>query len=203
MQRDEKSGRSRRVVLDAALKLFSRQGYRATTVREIADTARVSTGNVYHHFPDKESILRTLLDEYREIVISPRFPIARALTTGIFPDNLEHFGFAIRDSVRQYRAHMALHYVDVIEFDGTHIRNFYQGIAARFAELASENGKGDHIKMRLRAGVSPTAALLVATRLFVQYFQMEILFGVPDPDGKDSAQVVREIADILRNGMAE
>lgn len=201
MQRDEKSERSRRMVLDAALKLFSRQGYRATTVREIADTAAVSTGNVYHHFPDKESIFRTLLEEYREIVISPRFPIARALTTGIFPDNLEHFGFAIRDSVRQYRAHMALHYVDVIEFEGTHIRNFYRGIAERFAELVSGSNNGDSIKMRLRPGVSPTVALLVATRLFVQYFQMEILFGVPDPDGKDSAQVVHEIADILRNGM--
>ena len=203
MQRDEKSGRSHRAVLDAALKLFSRRGYRATTVREIADTAGVSTGSVYHHFPDKESILRTLLDEYREIVIGPRFPIARALTTGIFPDNLEHFGFAIRDSVRQYRAYMALHYVDVIEFDGTHIRDFYRSIAARFAELAGGSSTGDHIKMHLRRGVSPTAALLVATRLFVQYFQMEILFGVPDPHGRDSSQVVKEIADILRNGLAE
>lgn len=203
MQRDEKSERSRRMVLDAALKLFSRQGYRATTVREIADTAAVSTGNVYHHFPDKESIFRTLLDEYREIVISPRFPIARALTTGIFPDNIEHFGFAIRDSVRQYRAYMALHYVDVIEFDGTHIRNFYRGIAERFEELVSGNSNGDRIKTRLRSGVAPTVALLVATRLFVQYFQMEILFGVPDPHGKDSSQVVHEIADILRNGMTE
>ena len=37
MQREEKSERSRRAVLDAALYLFSHQGYRATTMRQIAD----------------------------------------------------------------------------------------------------------------------------------------------------------------------
>jgi hypothetical protein len=121
--------------------------------------------------------------------------------TGIFPDNLEHFGFAIRDTVRQFRSYMALHYVDVIEFDGSHIRNFYRSIADRFIELVAQNGERERIKLRIRDGVPPTVALLVATRLFVQYFQMEVLFGVPDPEGKQSAQVVEEIADILRNGM--
>src|SRR5437762_5609794 len=62
--RDEKSERSRRLVLDAALNLFSHQGYRATTMREIAERAGVSTGNCYHHFPDKETIFRTLIEEF-------------------------------------------------------------------------------------------------------------------------------------------
>ncbi|HUP49731.1 MAG TPA: TetR/AcrR family transcriptional regulator, partial [Thermoanaerobaculia bacterium] len=51
MQREEKSERSRRLVLDTALGLFCHQGYRATSVREIAKDAGVSVGNVYHHFP--------------------------------------------------------------------------------------------------------------------------------------------------------
>jgi len=74
MQREEKSERSRRQVLDAALQLFSHQGYRATTVREIAVAARVSTGNVYHHFPDKETIFRSLLDEFWRITETRRYP---------------------------------------------------------------------------------------------------------------------------------
>ena len=202
MQRDAKSERSQRMVLDAALKLFSRQGYRATTVREIAKAARVSTGNLYHHFPDKEAIFRTLLDEYREIVMSPRFGVARALSSGTFPDNLEDFGYAIRDVVRQFRSYMALHYVDVIEFDGTHIREFYSSIDKRFTELVEGQNNGG-VAIRVRPGISAISALHVATRTFLQYFQLETLFGVPEPFGKDSAEVVREIADILRNGIAE
>src|SRR5436190_14649880 len=140
MQREEKSERSRRQVLDKALELFSHQGYRATSMREIAEAAGVSTGNVYHHFPDKESIFRELLDEYWTIVSRRSFPFKRALATGQFPDNLEELGYAARDSVRQYRQYIALIYVDVIEFDGTHIRKFYAEMGQRRASFLEQEG---------------------------------------------------------------
>jgi AcrR family transcriptional regulator len=199
MQREEKSERSRRQVLDSALHLFSHQGYRATTVREIADKARVSTGNLYHHFPDKEAIFNTLLDELWVVTETRRFPFRRALTNGDFPDDIEALGFAARDSVREFRDYMALIYVDVIEFDGTHIRKFYGEMAARFADLLAREGTIDIIAQRLR--VSPVSALLITTRIFFSYFTLEILFNVPEPFGKESGAVVKEIADILRNGI--
>jgi AcrR family transcriptional regulator len=201
MQREEKSERSRRLLLDVALQLFSHRGYGATSVREIADAAGVSTGNVYHHFPDKESIFRTLLDEYWQITESRRFPFKRAMTTGLFPDNLEQLGFGARDSVREYRQYMALIYVDVIEFDGTHIRKFYGEMSQRFAKFFEDQGDIEAVQAKLRPGVSPVSALLLATRLFFNYFMLEILFNVPEPFGKESSQVVLEIADMVRNGV--
>ena len=202
MQREEKSERSRRAVLDAALFLFSHQGYRATTVRDVADRARVSIGNVYHHFPDKETIFRALLDEYLEITETQRFPFMRALhNSARFPDNIEEFGFAARASVRQFRDYLALIYVDVIEFGGTHIQRFYAVMAERFTRFFEQQGELQEIKARLRPNVSPTDALLLTSRLFFNYFSLEILFGVPDPYGKGFEQMVHEIADIVRNGI--
>lgn len=202
MHREEKSERSRRLVLDSALHLFSHQGYRATSVREVADAAGVSTGNLYHHFPDKEAIFKTLLDELTEIVGSRRFPYRRALAAGQFPENIEALGMAARESVLEYRSYFALIYVDVIEFEGKHIQNFYGDMAMRFANLLSEPGREEEVTRRLRPGVSPISALLLTTRLLFNYFTMEILFNVSAPFGKPSLQVVEEIADILRNGMA-
>jgi AcrR family transcriptional regulator len=196
MHREEKSERSRRLVLDSALDLFSHQGYRATSMREIADAARVSTGNVYHHFPDKEAIFKTLLDELWTITDTRRFPFRRALIAGNFPDNLEALAIAARDSIREFRRYFALIYVDVLEFDGTHIRKFYGEMSQRYAEFLGERMAG-----RLRPGVSPISALLLTTRIFFNYFTIEILFNVPEPYGKKSEQVVREISDILRHGM--
>jgi len=202
MQREEKSERSRRAVLDAALHLFSHQGYRATTVRDIADRAGVSTGNVYHHFPDKETVFRALIDEYLEVTDTQRFPFMRALhNTARFPDNIEELGFAARASVRQFRAYFALIYVDVIEFGGTHIQRFYANMADRFTRFFEQQGSMDEIRAKLRPNVSPTDALLLTSRLFFNYFTLEILFGVPDPYGKGFEQMVHEIADILRNGI--
>ena len=201
MTREEKSERSRRLVLDTALDLFAHQGYRATTMRDIADRAGVSTGNVYHHFPDKEAIFRALLDEYLDITRSPRFPYTRVLGTASFPDNIEQLGFAARDSVRQYRDYLAVIYVDVIEFGGTHIQKLYADMSERFTRLLEEQGSLDAVKARLRPNVSPASALLLTSRLFFNYFSLEILFGVHAPFGKDSTEVVAEIADIIRNGI--
>ena len=36
--------------------LFAQKGFRATTVREIADAAGILSGSLYHHFDSKESI---------------------------------------------------------------------------------------------------------------------------------------------------
>jgi AcrR family transcriptional regulator len=203
MQREEKSERSRRQVLDAALQLFSRHGYRATSVRDIAKEAGVSTGNVYHHFPDKESIFKTLLDELWAVTDTRRFPFRRALVAGQFPDNLEALGAAARESVREFRQYFALVYVDVIEFQGIHVRKFYGEMAQRFADLLGRNGGTERIAARLRPGVSPVSALLLTQRMFFSYFTIEVLFYIPEPFGKNSAEVVKEIADILRNGMVE
>jgi len=200
MQREERSERSRRQVLDAALELFSHRGYRATTVRDIAGEANVSTGNVYHHFPDKETIFRTLLDEFERIAVTKRNPFMRALFAGHFPDNIEQLGLAARDSVREFRSYIALIYVDVIEFDGTHIRKFYAEMGQRIAGALGDEALAQ-IQSRMRPNVSPMSALLLTARFFVNYFSIEILFNVPRPFGKDSHDVVIEIADILRHGM--
>ncbi len=198
MLRLKRSEHTRRLVLDAALDLFSHQGYRATTIREIADAAKVSTGNLYHHFPDKESIFRTLIDEYRAITESPRFPLVRALQTGTFPENLELIGRATKESVEQYRRYMVLHYVDIIEFEGQHIRNFYKEIGQRFVRLVASN---EELAGRLRKGVSPRMAYQVATRLFLSYIQIEILWGVAEPFGGSTTEVIKEMADIIRYGI--
>jgi TetR/AcrR family transcriptional regulator, cholesterol catabolism regulator len=64
--------------------LFARKGYRATTVREIADAAGILSGSLYHHFDSKESIgdeilsafMREVLADYRAAVASGGGPRA-------------------------------------------------------------------------------------------------------------------------------
>lgn len=201
MNQKERSERSRTQILDAALKLFSHKGYGATSVSDIADAAGLSKGNVYHHFPDKETIFRELLDQYFQVMSTPEFPFNRALATGRFPDDLEDLGRAARETVRSYREHVALIYVDVVEFDGSHIRKFYEEMAQRFEKFMKVHGIEKEIAGRLQEGLSPTSAVMLATRIFYNYFSIEILFGVKDHFGKGTDEVVGEISRILRHGM--
>ena len=57
----ERKQRTRGAILAAAARLFSRQGYDATTMQEIAALADVGIGTVYGYFPSKEEVLRTAL----------------------------------------------------------------------------------------------------------------------------------------------
>jgi TetR/AcrR family transcriptional regulator, cholesterol catabolism regulator len=64
--------------------LFAQKGYRATTVREIADAAGILSGSLYHHFDSKESIgdeilsgfINQVLADYRTAVASAGNPRA-------------------------------------------------------------------------------------------------------------------------------
>lgn len=201
MTQEERSEKSRQQILDSALKLFSHKGYGATSVRDIAEDAGLSKGNVYHHFPDKETIFRALIDRYFETMSSPDFPFNRALASGSFPENLEEIGQAIREVIRDYREYVALIYVDVVEFDGTHVRKFYANMAERFNAFMRATGMERELEAKLAEGLSPVSAVMLATRIFYNYFTVEILFGVKDHFGKDTDAAVKEISRILRHGM--
>lgn len=60
--RDSTAELTREQVLKAAASLFKRQGYAATTLRQIADDAGIQAGSVYYHFESKDRILAEILD---------------------------------------------------------------------------------------------------------------------------------------------
>jgi TetR/AcrR family fatty acid metabolism transcriptional regulator len=53
----------RRQILDAAIRVFARQGFHATRVSDIADEAGVAYGLVYHYFRSKDEVLNELFIE--------------------------------------------------------------------------------------------------------------------------------------------
>jgi AcrR family transcriptional regulator len=56
-----KSEKSRDSILEAAARLFRRQGYSATTLRQIAATAEIKAASIYYYFDSKEAILNEVL----------------------------------------------------------------------------------------------------------------------------------------------
>jgi AcrR family transcriptional regulator len=59
----------RRVILDAAVRVFARQGFHTCRVADIADEAGVAYGLVYHYFSSKEEILDTLFLERWDLLL--------------------------------------------------------------------------------------------------------------------------------------
>jgi AcrR family transcriptional regulator len=198
---EERSERSRSAILDAALELFSHRGYGATSMRDIAGTAGVSTGSVYHHFKDKESIFQALLEQFQQITQQPDFPINVALDEGIFINDFTVLADAAREVLVTWRKHVTLFYVDAVEFDGRHIQRFYGDLAARFERMAEANRERLQLDARIRDGVPASLAMLFAVRVFIYYFSVEQIFGVEKQFGPSTPAAMRIVADILQHGM--
>jgi len=59
----------RRVILDAAVRVFAREGFHTCRVSDIADEAGVAYGLVYHYFKSKDQVLDTLFLERWDILL--------------------------------------------------------------------------------------------------------------------------------------
>jgi AcrR family transcriptional regulator len=59
----------RRLILDAAVRVFARQGFHTCRVSDIADEAGVAYGLVYHYFQSKDEVLDTLFLERWNIML--------------------------------------------------------------------------------------------------------------------------------------
>jgi AcrR family transcriptional regulator len=82
-------------LLELAAAMFAERGLRATTVRDIADSAGILSGSLYHHFSSKEEMVDELLrgfldwlfDRYQEIVATEPNPLERL--KGLFMTSFE------------------------------------------------------------------------------------------------------------------
>ncbi len=59
----------RTALLDAATEVFARDGYVGASMRDIADIAGITTVGLLHHFPNKVTLLRAVLDRRDQRVI--------------------------------------------------------------------------------------------------------------------------------------
>lgn len=60
----------RRQILDAAVRVFARQGFHSTRVADIADEAGVAYGLVYHYFKSKDEVLNELFSERWSLLLT-------------------------------------------------------------------------------------------------------------------------------------
>jgi TetR/AcrR family fatty acid metabolism transcriptional regulator len=59
----------RRIILDAAVRVFAREGFHTCRVSDIADEAGVAYGLVYHYFKSKDQVLDTLFLERWDVLL--------------------------------------------------------------------------------------------------------------------------------------
>lgn len=132
----------RRRILEAAIELFGRQGYSATSVRQIASAAGVSPALLYNYFDGKETLLAAI---FLESMSQVRASLEQAASGAGRPervDQLVHGAFAfVRERLPFWRVLYRLRTEpEAVAGLGEHIRVWADSILASLEALLQEAG---------------------------------------------------------------
>lgn len=121
----------RRMILEAAIRVFARQGYHSTRVADIADEAGVAYGLVYHYFRSKEAVMTELFMERWSLLLAAGEEVKSSDRTT--REKLDAIAGFIFDSYRHNPDLMKVIIIEVTRaansFGRTHLPEIHQAYA--------------------------------------------------------------------------
>ena len=187
----------RRLILDAAVRVFARQGFHTARVSDIADEAGVAYGLVYHYFGSKDEVLDTLfLERWNLLLEAIRDVDARDVPPR---EKLLAITTFIVDSYRHDPDVMKVIIVEVTRAANTFGRKHLGKIREAYALIADivEKGQADGT---FREGITPAFAAMAFYGAIEQVLTGWILGFLPEgePEFEEAkAFVVETICDGL------
>jgi TetR/AcrR family transcriptional regulator, fatty acid metabolism regulator protein len=190
----------RRQILDAAIRVFAREGFHSCRVSDIADEAGVAYGLVYHYFKSKDEVLNELFVERWSLMLQAIAEVDATDVSG--RDKLDTVARFIVDSYRHDPELMKVIVVDVTRaansFGRTHLAEIsqaYQSIAKIVAD-AQRSGE-------FRSDIDPLIASMWFYGAIEQLLSGWVFELIPAGDGDfDRARemVVETICGGLESG---
>ena len=162
-------------IRNAARKLFTRQGFHGTTVREIARAAGVSMGKLYLYYPTKEDIFIDLVHQMGQKMELLRQKELLPFMQSPDPESLKKLGMAIGRIVSENLDYWRLMYIDVVEFRHKHFIHSYREIAGGLRNYAA--AMFQKAPTPFPDDVNAGFAYANLYLQFVTYFLVENLFG--------------------------
>ncbi|MCS6873292.1 MAG: TetR/AcrR family transcriptional regulator [Pyrinomonadaceae bacterium] len=192
--------KKRMAIARAAKELFIRQGFHATSMRDIARRARVSLGNLYNYFETKESIFEFIINDYVEVINGKLKNILDQIDEPLEPRNLRFLGDKIGELVNEHSDFWLLMYIDVLEFRNRHFRKMFDGLAENFRRRFSDKFEAIRQRGDLRVGVDPACVFTAAYMQFFNYFLVEKLFGGNQHLGLSDGQALNFLTKLFCYG---
>jgi AcrR family transcriptional regulator len=160
----------------AALSCFLKRGFHGVSMREIAEEAHMSLGNAYVYYPDKLALFQSILKSLTEEFLALDGPLAVYVKDSDFPHDLEKLAASIDANVDRYTPYFKMMYIDVVEFEGKHVKGLLSNVHERFNQVL-----GARFKVAGKLGpdqsIDPGFAFVAVYLQFYYFFLLRRLFG--------------------------
>lgn len=186
---------------NAAKQLFIRQGFHATSMRNIAKRAGTSLGNVYNYYPTKEAILGSIIEKYQRVIDDRLRSMFDQIQDPLSPDDLRRFARLVKLMVNDHHDFWLLMYIDVLEFENRHFRKMFENLAHKMRRRFAKSFEKLQESGALHDGVDPAIGFTAAYMQFFNYFIVEKLFGGNRHLGLSDEMVITRLTDIYSRGL--
>ncbi|RAR41368.1 TetR/AcrR family transcriptional regulator [Paenibacillus sp. MDMC362] len=185
-------------ILNAALKLFSQQGYHATTTKEIAAESGVAEGLIFYHFGDKRKLLLYLVNNFS--FVTQLQEEAGELSKLPAEEALIQFGMAYLQFLRTNMDYLMLIWSPELMKDAE-VSNEVSQLIGGFGTAGSSILKQAAGSKHQPEHTVQTAMMMMTSSILV-YCMLHTRFGQETlPLGDES--YIRELVRLLMHGLTE
>lgn len=196
----DRIARNQRRIEAAALKLFTRQGFHGTNIREIAEKIGVSTGAIYTYYPSKEAIFASLVRSYRARIDAWRRGVCASLKNPVSKRDLKSFAAEVLKLVTRDPEYLLLLYIDVVEFQNQHFTETFHDVPEQFRRMLGARLRRSKQHSGWK-GPDPAFVLASAYLYFFTYAGVERLYHGNRHLGMSDGQAAERFAEMLCGGL--
>ncbi len=163
-----KGENTRRSIQEAAYELFMRQGFHATSMRQIAQHAGLALGGIYNHFASKQEIFEAIIFEkhpYQQIL--PLLDTAEGETVDEWVRSIAQ---ALLAELNNRPEFLKLMFIEIVEFNGQHVPRLMRQVFPQ-ALPAFERMAAHHRTLR---PIHPAVLMRSFIGLFFSYYVTDV-----------------------------
>jgi AcrR family transcriptional regulator len=184
---------------EAALRVFTRQGYHGTSVREIANEAGVSLGNIYNYYKTKEEIFVSLVKRFDQKMAGVMATRLAPLIGSLDADSLKQLAAVVREIVNDNPDFWRLMYIDVVEFGNQHFAHIFRDFVPILRRLNPKLREHKPTK----GGLDPAVAFAAIYLQFFTYYLVETLFGGKQHLGLPDDAAIGQLIQLFTAGLGK
>jgi AcrR family transcriptional regulator len=192
-----KGEQTRQGILSAAYDLIIRQGYAATSMRQIAEKTGLALGGIYNHFSSKEEVFRAIIAERHPFFqIVPVLNSAPGNTVEEYVRNAAH---RLVDELKRHPEFLNLMLVEIVEFKARHVPVVFDKLYPLLLPIVQHISA---LQGNPRA-IPPVVLARAFLGMFFSYYITETLMGRTVPREFRDAHAIDYFVDIFLHGILE
>lgn len=190
-----KGEQTRHSILSAAYSLIIRQGYAATSMRQIAEKSGLALGGIYNHFSSKEEVFRAIVAErhpFFQIV-----PLLQAAPGNSVEEYVHNAAHTLVDELKRHPEFLNLMLVEIVEFKARHVPVVFEKLYPLLMPIVRRISS---LEGNLRS-IPPVVLARAFLGMFFSYYITETLMGRSVPREFRDVHAIDYFVEIFLHGI--